>query len=97
MLRRITLSLCETRVTSIRVESSGLTASLATTFLNFRIEALNMRKVETSSQCAGILPDKMGRRVVLHIVCYMTAHSLKIEIKTIPWIKCRYFLHAFTT
>ena len=64
------------KVTSIKVESSGLTASLATTFLNFSIEAFNMSR--TSSHSLDRAPDKMGRRIVLNVVCYRTAHSLNI-------------------
>ena len=68
---------CYTKSTSIRVESSGLTASLATTFLNFGIQAFHKRQTEVPSQIpdGDRAPDKMGRRVILHIVCYRTAHS----------------------
>ena len=57
--------------TSIKVESRGLAASLATTFLiQKHIVRIKPRLDEA--------PDKMGSRIVLHIFCHRTTHSLKI-------------------
>ena len=56
---------------------------MATTFLNFGIQAFHKRQTEVPSQIpdGDRAPDKMGCRVVLHIICYRTAHNLKIVIK----------------